>query len=339
MLPFPTAILDYLPSFNEARNSTLLAAMAPAAANPPFYHTTRPHIFDFISDRYLALAAPVLVYWVLSTVFHALDTLELPYFEARRIHDSAETKAKNRAGFWQVIRAVLFQQFIQTLVGLLWVDSDDEILAHQVNVDHVAAMRFITPRVADLVLLLVGPKYGVKLLESRGHEIVNWVYWWGIPIVQMFAGFCIIDTWQYFLHRAMHTYPTLYRQFHSHHHRLYVPFAFGALYNHPVEGFLLDTLGAAIAELLTFMTVRQAILLFTLSTWKTVDDHCGYKLWWDPCQLFFANNADYHDIHHQSYGIKANFAQPFFTNWDYLLGTQMTRAQADARRSRPAKDE
>jgi sphinganine C4-monooxygenase len=132
----------------------------------------------------------------------------------------------------------------------------------------------------------------------------------------------------------MHTYPALYRAFHSHHHRLYISFAFGALYNHPIEGLLLDTLGAGIASYVAFLTVRQATLLFVLSTWKTVDDHCGYRLWWDPCQLFFANNADYHDIHHQQYGIKHNYAQPFFTNWDYLLGTQMTRAQAESRARR-----
>lgn len=121
----------------------------------------------------------------------------------------------------------------------------------------------------------------------------------------------IIDTWQYFLHRAFHTSTFLYKHIHSVHHRLYVPFAFGALYNHPLEGFLFDTLGATLAHELSGMTVRQATLLFGVSTMKTVDDHAGYRLWWDPCQLFFSNNADFHDIHHQSHGIKANFAQPY----------------------------
>jgi sphinganine C4-monooxygenase len=97
----------------------------------------------------------------------------------------------------------------------------------------------------------------------------------------------------------MHTNKYLYRHFHSWHHRLYVPYAFGALYNHPVEGFLLDSLGAALAEYMAGMTTRQAMVLFTLSTYKTVDDHCGYSLPFDPLQLVTSNNADYHDIHHQ----------------------------------------
>lgn len=91
----------------------------------------------------------------------------------------------------------------------------------------------------------------------------------------------------------------LYKQFHSVHHRLYVPYAFGALYNHPLEGFLLDTLSGAIAEAAAGMSTREAVVLFSISTLKTVDDHCGYRLPFDPLQFLTSNNADYHDIHHQ----------------------------------------
>ena len=109
--------------------------------------------------------------------------------------------------------------------------------------------------------------------------------------------------------------------FHSRHHRLYVPYAYGALYNHPAEGFVLDTLGTGLAYLVTGMTVRQSMWFFTISSTKTVDDHCGYALPFDPLQLITTNNAGYHDIHHQSWGIKSNFSQPFFTWWDTFLGT------------------
>lgn len=97
----------------------------------------------------------------------------------------------------------------------------------------------------------------------------------------------------------MHVNKFLYKHLHSVHHRLYVPYAFGALYNHPIEGFVLDTLGAALAEALAGMSVRQAAFLFSVSTLKTVDDHCGYSLPFDPLQWVSMNTADYHDIHHQ----------------------------------------
>lgn len=70
---------------------------------------------------------------------------------------------------------------------------------------------------------------------------------------------------------------------------------------------------------------------FTGSTIKTVDDHCGYALPWDPLQHLTSNNAGYHDIHHQSWGIKTNFSQPFFTFWDRLLGTMWVGGDVSAR--------
>jgi sphinganine C4-monooxygenase len=76
--------------------------------------------------------------------------------------------------------------------------------------------------------------------------------------------------------------------------------------------------------LLSGLTPRMGVLFFCLSTIKTVDDHCGYKLPYDPIQLISSNNAAYHDIHHQTWGIKTNFSQPFFTFWDRFLGTQYT---------------
>lgn len=79
----------------------------------------------------------------------------------------------------------------------------------------------------------------------------------------------IVDTHQYVLHRLAHSYSFLYKYMHSHHHRLNVPYAFGALYNHPVEGFVLDTCGAAIAFEVTGMSPRLGMYFFVFSTIKT----------------------------------------------------------------------
>lgn len=109
----------------------------------------------------------------------------------------------------------------------------------------------------------------------------------------------IVDTYQYFLHRTFHEIPFLYKHFHSMHHRLYVPFAFGSLYGHPFEGAILDGAGAGLAHTLSGLSTRQAIFFFAFTTYKTVDDHCGYNFPWHPVHMLFGNNADYHDIHHQ----------------------------------------
>lgn len=142
-------------------------------------------------------------------------------------------------------------------------------------------------------------------------------------ILQFIVAMVVMDTWQYFIHRYMHINKFLYKHIHSKHHTLVVPYAFGALYNHPLEGLLLDTFGGAISFLASGMTPRTAIFFFSFATIKTVDDHCGL---WLPGNLFhilFNNNSAYHDIHHQLYGTKYNFSQPFFVTWDKILGTHM----------------
>jgi sphinganine C4-monooxygenase len=78
-----------------------------------------------------------------------------------------------------------------------------------------------------------------------------------------------MDAHQYFLHRLFHVNKFLYKHIHSHHHRLYVPYAFGALYNHPLEGFLLDSCGATLSMELTRMSPRLSMIFFTFSTLKT----------------------------------------------------------------------
>lgn len=186
MLPFPHFLVEALPSFPMSHNATLLAHITPTELGAPFYHMKRQHMFDWISDRHLSLFAPIAVYWVLSTVFEVLDTVQLPYFEARRIHESDAVKARNRATFWQVIRAVVLQQAVQTVFGLLILEGDESVLKTEINRDHVASMAYLAPRVADLVFLVLGKNTGLTVLDSYGPRIVNFVYWWGIPTFQMF---------------------------------------------------------------------------------------------------------------------------------------------------------
>ena len=121
-----------------------------------------------------------------------------------------------------------------------------------------------------------------------------------------------LDTYQYFLHRSLHEVKFLYKHFHSVHHRLYVPFAFGALYSHPVEGAFLDGLGVVLVHSIVGMSERQAIILFGFATYKSVEDHCGYHFPWHPIHTIFGNNSEYHDIHHQVREISLSFMDSFF---------------------------
>ncbi|KAI0028130.1 sphingosine hydroxylase [Vararia minispora EC-137] len=297
------------------------------SSKTPFYFSAAPEYIPGISDHYLSIFAPIVIHWAVAGFFHALDCSEADWIVRHRIHESAEVKSRNRVSRLEVLRAVIFQQVVQMSLAYFWMDSAPH------HVEPRAEMSILAGRMYLALGKLVGQGAAYAFMKAGGPDMVWAMYWWIIPVVQFFIAMFVVDTWQYFLHRAMHINKRLYRLFHSWHHRLYVPYAFGALYNHPVEGFLLDTLGSAVGEVLAGFSVRQATLFFIVATCKTLDDHCGYSFPWDPLQMLSGNTADYHDIHHQMLGIKSNFSQPFFVHWDVLLGTRMTREELIARKA------
>lgn len=349
-------------------NTTAIHGIPPL---PGYTLEPLPPLIPWISDAYLSLALPVIAYWAMSMLFHVIDELDL--FPQYRLHTPAEVLKRNHVSRWDVFRDVIIQQGIQTVVGLGLALTDPEPVQGKADYDvsvwaqRVRIAQRAIPGVLGLFGLdaagiakniggehamlsgaLAGGVYNdlTQTVMQSGEQTLapafaSWeintakaIYYLGIPALQFVIAILIVDTWQYFLHRAMHMNKWLYTTFHARHHRLYVPYAYGALYNHPFEGFLLDTCGAGIAYLLTGMTCRQSMWFFTMSTVKTVDDHCGYAFPWDPLQHVTSNNAGYHDVHHQSWGIKTNFSQPFFTFWDAILGTKWTGGDVSARYER-----
>jgi len=331
-------------------------------------------LISFIPDFYLSLIIPIAVYWIVSMFFHYIDVYDV--WPQYRLHTPAEILKRNHVSRYEVARDVIIQQIIQTVVGaVLGLTEPEEMngkedydvaqwatrlriaqralpqLLGLLGLNAAAISKNISVSHPVLAGVLAGGKYpsltlGLDVVSgSPVPAFASWeiiaakaIYWCIVPAAQFMLAILIVDTWQYFLHRAMHMNKWLYSEsyfphflrirsnmllatFHSRHHRLYVPYAFGALYNHPFEGFLLDTVGASMAYKVAGLTARQGMIFFGASVIKTVDDHCGYALPWDPVQHITSNNAAYHDIHHQSWGIKTNFSQPFFTFWDKLLGT------------------
>lgn len=200
-----------------------------------------------------------------------------------RLHSRIDEDEKNLASKGDVVKGVLIQQIFQAIVAIL-------------------------------LFAVTGNGAGAEANQQSSP----------IAIARQFViAMLVMDTWQYFMHRYMHHNKFLYRHIHSLHHRLVVPYAFGALYNHPIEGLLNDTFGGALSFLVSGMSPRVSIFFFSFATIKTVDDHCGLWLPGNLFHVFFKNNTAYHDIHHQLYGSKYNFSQPFFVMWDRILGTYM----------------
>ncbi|KAE8355965.1 fatty acid hydroxylase superfamily-domain-containing protein [Aspergillus coremiiformis] len=328
---------------------------------PAYTLTPRPPLLSSIPDNILALILPVVAYWALSMVYHYIDVydwfpqyrLHTPAEVLKRNHVSRwevvrdvilqqviQTLAGLSVSYFDPVEYVgkeeydvalwarrirLLQRALPRVLALVGIDAMGlaKLLSnngHTILGEALAGGHY--PALTQTVVLKNGIEAMAPAFAGWELSVASFIYWYFIPTLQFVWGVWFVDTWQYFLHRTMHVNRWLYATFHSRHHRLYVPYAFGALYNHPVEGFLLDTAGTGVAFLTARMTTRQSMWFFTCSTIKTVDDHCGYAFPWDPLQHFTSNNAAYHDIHHQSWGIKTNFSQPFFTFWDRLLGTQ-----------------
>lgn len=272
------------------------------ATPPPLLAIPQQSLIKGLPDGILAIIAPVVMYWTYATFFHIIDVYELA--EKYRIHPSEEEVSRNKVTLRAVVQDVILQHIIQSIVAYCVYRLDPVVTTgHELyTMWTLRHSSFMPSFVSDSAIY------------------IGYTYLW--PATRVFIALTLIDSWQYWLHRIMHTNKALYRRFHSRHHRLYVPYAYGALYNDPVEGFLLDTLGTGIAGIITGLSPREATILYTFATMKTVDDHCGYRLPYDLFQIIFPNNSIYHDIHHQNWGIKHNFSQPFFTIWDRMLGTQ-----------------
>ncbi|KAJ1276599.1 hypothetical protein BS78_05G227000 [Paspalum vaginatum] len=149
-------------------------------------------------------------------------------------------------------------------------------------------------------------------------------WWWTMAASQIAVAMIWFDLWHYAWHRTLHANRFLYRNLHSWHHRLVVPYAFGALYGHPVKGFVADTVGGMAAFLVSGMSPRASILFFSLCTVKAIDNHCGLALLAADYLLSgLGNSAAYHDVHHQLRGRQHNYSQLFFVMWDRVFRTYM----------------
>lgn len=160
------------------------------STNAPFYYTPRVDIFPSFPDYYLSVAAPVIAYWVSSCFFHVLDVSDWKWLDKYRIHESSEVKSKNLVTKLDVIKAVVFQQVIQTVLGLWWMDGAVSGAA----VDHMGHMVAMLPMLSSVMNSALGQTLGKQLLEDHIAELLYAMYWWVLPIGRFFLGMYVSST-------------------------------------------------------------------------------------------------------------------------------------------------
>ena len=219
-------------------------------SSPPLPHFTlypQPPLLSAIPDKYLSLMLPILAYWTVSLIFHVIDINDL--FPQYRLHTPVEITQRNHVSRWEVFRDVVLQQVIQTAFGLvlgffepdaLYGDEDYNVAvwAQRIRYAQMAVPTILKGSgINSLVLaakwkdaapalsgLLAGGQYPwlTKMIMTEGKETVSFafaewelviaraIYWLVIPFTQFMFAFAILDTWQYFWHRAMHLNRWLY---------------------------------------------------------------------------------------------------------------------------------
>lgn len=144
----------------------------------PFYCSTRPRLFSFLDDKYLSLLAPICVYWISASFFHLLDISGLKCIERYRIHESVADKSKNKVSLGNVIRCIILQQIIQTVLGvavMYWDPVETPSLAKHAY--DIQTLHQLTSTAID--------RLGFQTNEARMYELATWMYWWAWPAVQM----------------------------------------------------------------------------------------------------------------------------------------------------------
>ena len=202
-------------------------------------------LFPFIDDFYVSLIAPIAAYWILSLFFHLCDVYDL--FPQYRLHTPAEITKRNHVSRYEVARDVVIQQIIQTIVGAILGlteppevtgrgDYDIAVWATRIRIAQRMLPSFlgllglnaasISKNVMGSYPVLAGALAGGRYpwltsgLDMSGEAIpafASWeitlakfIYKILIPFGQFVVGCAVVDTWQYFLHRAMHVNKWLY---------------------------------------------------------------------------------------------------------------------------------
>jgi len=177
-------------------------------------------------------------------VFHYIDEFDL--FPQYRLHTPAEVLKRNHVSRWEVVRDVVIQQIVQTVVGVgLAMTEPEHFIGREefdiamwaqrlrlaqrhipaglgvAGIDAMSLAQKAAPYSSALASTLSGGDYtvmqvvdGIVTPAYAGWElaIAKVMYYAAFPALQFFLAILIVDTWQYFLHRAMHMNKWLYSE-------------------------------------------------------------------------------------------------------------------------------
>eukprot|EP00929_Paragymnodinium_shiwhaense_P048184 TRINITY_DN2439_c0_g3_i1.p1 TRINITY_DN2439_c0_g3~~TRINITY_DN2439_c0_g3_i1.p1 ORF type:complete len:265 (+),score=40.67 TRINITY_DN2439_c0_g3_i1:87-881(+) len=140
-------------------------------------------------------------------------------------------------------------------------------------------------------------------------------------LLNVIIGMFVLDTVEYWVHRALHANKWLYRLTHQTHHMPPTCAAL-SLYNSMAEVVPFSAC-ILLSFYLSGVTWMDFIIVTTLGNAKTAWDHASTR------------KGHHHELHHSKPCY--NFEQPFFDVWDRLMGTRAWPEQIEEERASRAK--
>lgn len=229
-----------------AVNATVAFDLPPL---PTYTLSVREPLLPPIPDNVLALMLPIIAYWGLSMVYHFIDVngyfeqyrLHTPAEVLKRnkvtrwevvrdvilqqviqtiaglamsYFDAAETVGREEydVAVWAT-RLRLLQKAIPPTLALVGVDAVGLAKSVSQNGHTMLAGALAGGSYPDLVQSLIldsGAEVVAPAFASWELSVATFIYWYLVPALQFMLAVSILDTWQYFLHRAMHLNRWLY---------------------------------------------------------------------------------------------------------------------------------
>lgn len=108
--------------------------------------------------------------------------------------------------------------------------------------------------------------------------------------IRFLGAMVVLDAWQYAFHRLFHEVDWLYKNVHIWHHRMYIPHSYGALYQHPVEMVIMDTLSGMVAVAATGASTWPVVHMMLMPSHPKHPRRFQFAAWWQTAATAGSTN-------------------------------------------------
>lgn len=148
-----------------------------------------------------------------------------------------------------------------------------------------------------------------------------------LRILMLVMNHLVLSFSMYWMHRALHVNPTLWKHIHSIHHWATHPLSRVTYQDHWLDNFGNEIMGAVLAQLLVPLDFEFFIISRILRIMESLEKHSGISCWlniahtlqaWFP----YAQAPHHHDWHHEGFKSCNYTFSAIGGVWDYMFATR-----------------